>query len=343
MVSLDDDSALQERAYLKQDADGFSFKLQGVVHNLKMPNIRARQYTGPALPRAIMPSIEYIHTDGTIYFRLEADPASKTVTLYGASVQGETFCLAAGGNRVEANGADRSCLGSLDQKKEKRVRGKVYKPATLDKHLHPFTTLAAPGAILDTPASSLGLPRNQKRLKQNFIDDQRYILKSIDKSNDNKFKLKIRSGSYDRWIGVSNPDFFVVQHTQQMGEFVEVLSLAQRLVIIYSLSSGNGASVDAYHAALQGILCGLTAELLRGAQRDRGPHLPCGDHGVLVVLLPKDWETRTHTSDRKNSRVYHFHLDQGMIATRRSLPCCVRVALDYMHSFFTAAAPFAAP
>ena len=212
--------------------------------------------------------------------------------------------------------------------------------------MHPLTTCLIGRPKLPFPAAQelpANAARNGRTLERNFRD--LYTLRNIDKVTQNRLLYKIYDGNCATWTATTTPDLFIVDPAaQHFGNFQEVVTQAQRLVIGYTLSEGGGSTVDAYQTALQALLAGSITELVREAQRFRGPYDPCGDHGTLCLMLPNDWESLYYTSDDnlgKSSRVYFFKLDQhGAITAQPSRMCTVREALDYAHSYLRGQPPF---
>ena len=344
---------LQQRCYLYVEQDHFAFEMKVddkyEKQRSRMPAVRSAPYSGPPTPRLPTPQLSLVaHPAPELPaparedFLLSSQPESLAVLLRGSSPEGVQFCKDSGraaGPRVEDGGGQMARMSELQRGAE---HGN-YVPATVSGHLHPLLTCFTVGQRLPAPAAPLVLPRNGRRLEQNFKD--LYCVRNIDKATNNRFLYEILDGSYVTWSVTTTPDLFIVDRAQQRnGKFKEVVAQAQRLVLGYALSEGNGASCDAYQCALQGVLAGGLAEILRDAQRARGPFDPCGDFGTLCLMLPREWATLSHTSDTQagvSCRVYFFKLDQhGAIIARPSPACFLREAFAFADAYLKGAAPF---
>lgn len=145
-------------------------------------------------------------------------------------------------------------------------------------------------------------------------------------------------GRWRVWRGVGCMDF-VLAPFGCPGQTDE-LGLGTRVALGFTLSTSQGASVDARAAVLQGLLTGVVFEACREAKRrayvENGRPVPDELAApVLVLLLRRGWEaltcrqaSRTQPADR-NCRVYSFTWSGNGVSYRRSAACTVAAAFDH--------------
>ena len=146
-----------------------------------------------------------------------------------------------------------------------------------------------------------------------------------------------------QWVGATTPDLLVSPLGSGVRGPVECV-LWYAIVIFYVLSGQQGKSVDSEAAALEAMVCGAVACIVREARRrqyaaDPQPDVPPEGLGrpVLVVLLPTAWEKVTRASDSAKSKCarafsFEWRPSSGDIGVRRSRQLTIGEALDYAFS-----------